>query len=132
MTPWGDWSKCIALARGRTCGNGSMERVRTVHLKGVASACPHSRESKPCALAPCPVDCTQTGLSGFGACSASCGGGTKTASSRITFKAQFGGKKCKPLIVVAKCNRQQCPIDAKFSGWSKWSACTVKCGGGTQ
>jgi competence ComEA-like helix-hairpin-helix protein len=132
MTPWGDWSMCGALSRGRTCGNGSMERVRTVHLEGVASACPHSRESKPCALAPCPVDCTQTGLSGFSACTASCGGGTKTASSRITFKAQFGGKKCKPLVVVKKCNNQQCPIDAKFSGWSKWSACTVKCGGGTQ
>jgi competence ComEA-like helix-hairpin-helix protein len=133
MTPWGTWSTCSNGKTGKkACGAGSTQRARTVHLIGIQSACPHDMEKKPCQLTPCPIDCSMTALSGFTACSASCGGGTKTASRRITFEAKHGGKACQPKTVTKNCKTAECPIDAEFTTWGTWGDCSFECGGGTQ
>lgn len=131
MTKWGTWSTC-STDRANKCGVGSTQRARTVHRLGIQSACPHTEEKKPCNLKPCPQDCVLSPLSAFGGCSASCGGGRKTASRRVISPARFGGKICKPLIISKSCKSFECPIDTVFSEWSKWSTCNVPCGGGVQ
>ncbi len=68
------------------------------------------------ATSPCPVDCE---LGDYGACSATCGGGTQTQI--IVVPAQYGGA-CNP--DTRACNTDPCPVDCT----GEWSACEGACG----
>jgi hypothetical protein len=64
-------------------------------------------------------------------CSATCGGGVEKLTRSITIPA-VNGAACPPLSMEQKCNSKPCPIDCRVSGWSGWSSCSAKCGGGVK
>ena len=69
------------------------------------------------------------GWSGFGACSASCGGGTQTQTCTAPAPA-YGGASCSGASSRA-CNTQGCDVVVD-GDWSAWSVCSSLCGGGSQ
>merc|ERR1719364_307 len=67
-------------------------------------------------------------------CDNACGkkimcGGEQTLKREITSAANEFGTKCPQLSRVRPCNQVKCPVDCKQS---KWSSCSVACGGGFQ
>jgi len=68
----------------------------------------------------CSADCTT--YSAWGACSATCGGGTQTRTNSCT-----GG------IQTQACNTQACPTAPPGGcGWGSWGSCSASCGGGSR
>ena len=70
---------------------------------------------------------TDGGWSGWGGCSASCGGGTQTRACNSPAPTN-GGAGCSGPSSQS-CNTQGCPVNG---GWSGWGGCSASCGGGTQ
>jgi hypothetical protein len=80
---------------------------------------------------PAPKPC-EGSWSQYGACSASCDGGTQTRTWTTTKNPKHGGTACpSPTTQSRACNTQSCPVDCE-GGWSDYGACDVTCGGGTQ
>ena len=67
------------------------------------------------ACTPIPVDCVVSSWSAYGACSASCGGGTKTQTRTIVTPASNGGAACPALSQSQSCNLQTCQTSAPIS-----------------
>ena len=72
----------------------------------------------------CPLN---GGWSGWGSCTASCGGGTQYRYCNSPTPL-YGGASCGGSSSQA-CNTQACPING---GWSAFGSCSVSCGGGYQ
>ena len=83
--------------------------------------------------APPPVNCSYT-TTGWGSCSASCGGGTQSYYYTITSPAQNGGS-CPvyegQVAGTQNCNTQACPVNCTYNT-TGWGSCSASCGGGTQ
>jgi len=61
-------------------------------------------------------------------------GGDESASQmfhRSIATPAIGGKPCPALTMAVSCGQKQCPINCKHGFYSKPSACTAKCNGGT-
>ena len=57
-----------------------------------------------------PVDCQLGGWTGWGSCSAKCGGGTQTSTRVILRQAQHGGTACVGDLTRSQpCNTNDCP-----------------------
>lgn len=81
---------------------------------------------------PPPPEPCEGSWSQYGACSASCDGGTQTRTWTTTKNPKHGGTACpSPTTQSQACNTQLCPVDCE-GGWSDYGACDVTCGGGTQ
>ncbi|XP_061186916.1 coadhesin-like [Saccostrea echinata] len=142
---YGSWSTC-----SKTCGSGTQlrSRIRSCNNplpRNGGSYCSGSSVStdrRSCNTQGCPVN---GGWSSYGAytawtpCSASCGGGTRSRSQTRTCSNPApanGGKSCSGSSTKTEtqsCNTQHCPIHGGWSTYgtfSKWSECTVSCGGG--
>eukprot|EP00455_Lapot_gusevi_P045586 TRINITY_DN5858_c0_g2_i2.p1 TRINITY_DN5858_c0_g2~~TRINITY_DN5858_c0_g2_i2.p1 ORF type:complete len:248 (+),score=44.10 TRINITY_DN5858_c0_g2_i2:50-793(+) len=74
-----------------------------------------------------PQDCRLSTWSEWSACTKPCGGGTKTKTRTVVEEPKNGGRKCGSLTWTTWCNQQHCPIDCKYTEWSKWSICQT-CG----
>ena len=124
FTPWG--------ACDHTCGGGVSTRSRSVitHPAHDGWPCPGLTESKPCASAPCAVDCDTSEWSDWSSCTATCQTGTSTRSRSVVTSQKHGGRACGPLSESKKCHRGACPINCDVSEWGTWSACTLTCGVG--
>jgi hypothetical protein len=59
-----------------------------------------------------PVDCVVSPWSAYGACSASCGGGTQTQTRTVITPASNGGAACPALSQSQACNVQACQSQA--------------------
>jgi hypothetical protein len=136
---WGTMGLCDVL-----CGGGQAMRTRGV----VASAsrggkpCPALSEQSSCNTQVCPQPCLVSPWGGFSACSATCGGGTTTATRTVTQEAKHGGCPCPPLTVVTACSEHRCadhidcpadgacPVDCAVGGWGAFSDCSQSCGAG--
>jgi len=71
-------------------------------------------------------DCTYNDWAGnAGACSVSCGAGTKVETRKIKWKKRNAGKDCDPNDAekTEKCNEGCCPKDCVWEKWGPWSAC---------
>lgn len=138
---WGSWDVC-----SKTCGGGQQYRERGVaaypkHAGAGAKLCENLslREVRACAEEECksPIDCAWGYWSDWSPCSATCGGGQKSRFRKVDVSPKYGGALCHPLSKheVEACNMEECGpnggcIDAKWTEWSKWSACTATCGKG--
>jgi len=65
-------------------------------------------------------------------CPVSCGGATQRLKRRISMVPNQYGAGCPPVEMERRCNEQSCPIDCEVGAWSRWSSCTVRCGGGVR
>jgi len=72
----------------------------------------------------------------FGACSVSCGEGVQERKRLCDSPSpQYGGESCEklgPSVETKACQMKSCPVDGGYSEWTKFSECSVSCGGGKQ
>lgn len=133
--PWSDWDDCT-----QSCGNGGVQ-YRTRTQKTGVQGCGPVRESQPCNVVVCPVDCEVSTWTIWTPCDRSCGMGLSTRKRTVFVPAQNGGKVCTGLprtqpagdIMETKfCNTAACPIDCQVGAFSAWTPCPVTCGGSQQ
>ncbi|XP_052699211.1 SCO-spondin-like isoform X2 [Crassostrea angulata] len=138
----GSWSTWSAFSRcSVTCGHGVMSRTRTcttsTHLAASAQGdCQgQSTETHYCRVHHyCPINGGWSPWGEFSECSTSCGGGIKTRIRTCTHPApRYGGLACPGKSHdTLHCNDHHCPINGDWSRWSRYSHCSVSCGGGTK
>jgi Spondin-like TSP1 domain len=130
MSEWSGYGTCST-----TCGGGTQTQTRSVisQPQNGGAACPTElSQTRSCNTQPCPINCAVSDWSSFGACSATCGGGTQTHTRTVTTQPQYGGTACPVLTESQACNTQACPVNCEVSGWSDSTSCSVSCGGGTK
>jgi hypothetical protein len=130
VSAWSAWSSC-----SQSCGTeGKHNRSRRIltHAKHGGYQCPDLWESRSCNTHQCPVDCVVSSFSKFGACSKSCGSGSKTRTRSVVTKSKNGGIRCPPLRDDARCNEGACPVDCALTNWGEYGECSKTCGGGVQ
>jgi hypothetical protein len=129
VDPWGSWGKCTA-----TCGSGKRVRTRSVrtHANHGGFQCPVLNQVQTCNPHACAVDCQVSEYGSFGACSLTCGGGSKIRERVVVVPVVFGGKPCPSLAEYAGCNEQACPVDCSWSRWGTWGTCSRTCNEGQQ
>jgi len=96
-------AKCLPLAAMRSCNNH-----------------------------PCPVNCKLSAWSGWSKCSADCGAGVSQRLREVKRAMKYGGNPCGETSQTRSCNNQACEKDCELSKWTKWSACSKDCDGGTK
>ena len=121
VSEWSAWSACDA-----SCGDGTQTRSRT-QVSGHASACPALSESQACS-AGVACSCVVSTWGAWGACSASCGDGTR-ARSRTVEDAGVNND-CPALMDTEACNAGSC--ECVVSEWGAWGGCSAACGYGTR
>jgi hypothetical protein len=139
LAGWSAWTACSA-----SCGGGQHYRERDVLVppQNGGKACEAGgdgslKQVKQCQAKPCPgpkpVDCAFGDWEDWAAC-AKCGGQRKRFR-RITRFPLHGGKNCDKFSSeeVGKCD-MLCEKHGYciWEDWSKYGACSVKCGTGKQ
>jgi hypothetical protein len=131
VTKFSAWSTC-----SKTCGTGSKTATRTIVTKpnAAGSACPSLTKSAECNTVSCPVDCSISSWSVWGACSKQCGLGFQVRTRQVKALAAFGGKACQGQVLSEKrnCDEGPCAVNCLVSEWTAFSACSQTCGKGTQ
>jgi len=134
---WSGYGSCSA-----TCGSGVQSRTYTIttNAQNGGSQCPHlngATQTRTCNNDACPiaVDCVGS-WSGYGSCSATCGGGVQSRTYTITTNAENGGSQCPHLngaTQTRNCNNDACPTAVDCVGsWSGYGSCSATCGSGVQ
>jgi hypothetical protein len=133
MAPWGNWGPC-----SESCGTKT-QRIRqrrvTRDPAHGGKPCPASENTQWCTEKPCPVDCATSIWSNYSPCSAHHCGGVMTRTKTILQQPLHGGAACPALKQFADCSNTNCPAtcaNQAHSLLSDWSACSARCGGGTQ
>jgi len=129
LSEWSLWSSC-----DRECGGGQTERhrhiVRPPHGGGMP--CPiELQEYHGCHTQPCSSHhCSLTEWSEWGDCSTHCGRGHQVRSRDLVNPNQGCGaalEEMRPCDDNLSCTNGN---DCQLSGWTQWSSCSVRCGGG--
>merc|ERR1719356_133613 len=113
-----------------TSGEQKLTRKVLSHADGGAKCLPLAA-LRSCNNKPCPVDCRLHAWSGWSKCSAECGGGVTQRLREVKLPMKYGGKPCGVTSETKACNAQACEKDCELSEWTKWSACSKDCDGGT-
>jgi len=92
--------------------------------------CPALTQQRRCGQVKCPIDCEMSAWSGYSSCSAECGGGVKKQTRTVATDAFNGGSQCPVAEDIQNCNDLSCDRDCKLQKWTKWTGCSVACGGG--
>ena len=92
-------------------GTGAGSCIVTA-TKAADSTYASATSSQVTVVIPAPVDCVVSSWSAYGACSASCGGGTQTQTRTVTTPAANGGAACPALSQSQACNTQACQSQA--------------------
>merc|ERR1719498_2213457 len=111
-------------------GMQKLTRDVMTHPNGGTKCLPLSA-MRSCNNQPCPVDCSLSTWSGWSKCSAQCGGGVTQRLREVKVAMKNGGKPCGETSETKACNNQACEKDCELTSWTKWSACSKDCDGGT-
>merc|ERR1719240_2530069 len=138
ITPYvpGEFSvPCDAYCPDKTnpygcCGWQTLTRVIVVRANEFGVKCPELTRKRKCNQIKCPVDCVMSKWSGWSKCSKACEGGTEGRTRSILTKPKNGGMSCNTAQESRACNTGSCDRNCKLKKWSKWSPCSVACGGG--
>ncbi|XP_067452563.1 hemicentin-1 isoform X1 [Thunnus thynnus] len=128
---WLPWSPC-----SETCGKGMQSRIRLCNNPPPAFDGPQCEgtdtQTQVCKERPCPVDGKWSSWVSWGACSVSCGGGTRQRTRLCASpNPQHGGRQCEGNDVhIDFCNSDPCPISGNWGPWSSWGSCSKTCNGG--
>ncbi|KAJ1609837.1 TRAP-C2 extracellular protein [Cryptosporidium canis] len=127
---WSSWTECDAK-----CGVGVEKRLRKVvrrESRGGAP-CPNLEDLRPCSRGACKSDCLLGDWEEWGACSKSCGGGSRSRTREVVSQPSEG-RECEFLKDFEPCNEFQCIAtrDCEVGQWSVWSPCSASCGGGVK
>ncbi|XP_028301363.1 hemicentin-1 isoform X2 [Gouania willdenowi] len=128
---WLPWSQC-----SETCGKGMQSRLRLCNNPPPAfdgSQCEGTdTQTQVCKEKLCPVDGKWSSWVSWGACSVSCGGGTRQRTRICASPAPLhGGRQCEGSDVhIDFCNSDPCPISGNWAPWSSWGSCSKTCNGG--
>merc|ERR1719265_1159390 len=115
------------------CGGWqTLTRTILVQANQYGVVCPELelKRQRKCNQVKCPVDCVMSKWSGWSKCSKECEGGTKGRIRSILTKPKNGGMSCNTNQEFRACNTGSCDRNCKLKKWSKWSPCSVACGGG--
>merc|ERR1719160_2400959 len=117
----------------KKCAGGEQKLTRNVltHPNGGTKCLPLAA-MRSCNNQPCPVDCKLATWSCWSKCSAECGGGVSQRLREVKRAMKYGGKPCGSTSETKSCHNQACEKNCELSGWTKWSACSKDCDGGTQ
>merc|ERR1719182_1389484 len=117
----------------KVCASGEQKLTRKIltHPDGGAKCLP-LEAMRSCNQQPCPVDCHLKIWSGWSKCSAECGGGVQQRLREVKRAMAHGGKPCGATSETKACNAQACEKDCELSSWTKWSACSKDCDGGSK
>uniref|UniRef100_A0A8C1I841 Cell adhesion molecule-related/down-regulated by oncogenes n=1 Tax=Cyprinus carpio TaxID=7962 RepID=A0A8C1I841_CYPCA len=128
---WLPWSPC-----SETCGKGMQTRLRLCNnpppsFEGPSCEGPDT-QTQVCSERNCPVDGKWSSWVSWGACSVSCGGGTRQRTRVCASPApQHGGRRCEGNdIHIDFCNNEPCPIHGNWGPWNSWGSCSRTCNGG--
>jgi len=94
--------------------------------------CPPLVRKKKCNQIKCPVDCELSMYSGYSKCTKECESGVQTRTRAIITKPRNGGAACDTVQESRPCNTGSCDRNCKLSEWTKFSGCSMACGGGVQ
>ncbi|XP_053737549.1 hemicentin-1 isoform X1 [Synchiropus splendidus] len=128
---WLPWTQC-----SETCGKGMQSRIRLCNNPPPAFDGPQCEgtdtQTQLCKEKPCPVDGNWSSWISWGACSVSCGGGTRQRARLCASPApQYGGRQCEGNDVhIDFCNSDPCPVAGNWGPWSSWGSCSKTCNGG--
>lgn len=120
---WSSWSTC-----SKSCGTGTQSRTRKKTSQYTGVDCGTETETRNCNTMDC-CSSTYTTYSGYGSCSASCGGGKKYRTG-YTY-SNYNGQQCSSWSESASCNTQGC-CDSTYGNGGYWSGCSASCDTGTQ
>lgn len=124
-TTWDSYGGCSA-----SCGGGTKYRTGYLYSTYNGQYCGTTTGSASCNTHGCCDSTYAGGWSGYGGCSASCGGGTKS-QYRYHYSSYNSGW-CWTEYDYASCNTQGCCDSTWGGGWGGWGGCSASCGGGTQ
>jgi len=129
MGEWTVFGYCSA-----TCGGGQQTCTREILTSAAygGTECGATSEEQACNTDSCAVNCVVGEWAAWGACSASCGGGTSTRTRAIVTPAAYGGTECPPTSEDNACNTQPCAVNCVMGEWTAFGYCSVTCGGGQQ
>ncbi|KAB5517168.1 hypothetical protein PHYPO_G00186550 [Pangasianodon hypophthalmus] len=128
---WLQWSPC-----SETCGKGMQTRIRLCNNPPPSFGGPlcsgADTQTQVCTERNCPVDGKWSSWVSWGACSVSCGGGTRQRTRLCASPApKHGGRQCEGNDVhIDFCNSEPCPIHGNWGPWSTWGSCSRTCNGG--
>lgn len=128
-------SRWKADSCSQLCGRnsyGEMHLTRTVlTLSNGGAKCLPLSLYQPCNRFPCPVNCKVSSWQQWSQCSAKCGGGVEQRIRKVGQQPKHGGTPCGSISETRPCNGQSCHADCELSSWTRWTACSKDCDGGT-
>lgn len=115
------------------CGGWQVIKREVVEQNNACGIkCPTLQKEMRCGQYPCAVDCDMSTWSGWSACSADCGGGVQGRTRSVLVRPKNGGEACNTPEEARACNTESCDRDCELARWTKWTGCSVACGGGLQ
>jgi len=87
---------------------------------------------RSCNLHPCPINCVLAEWGGWAKCSSNCGGGVANRVRDVKRAMQYAGKQCGATSESKSCNVAACEKDCVLHEWTKWTACSKHCDGGSK
>jgi hypothetical protein len=131
LTPW------TPEACTKKCAGGEQKIIRGVStppgpVTGGGAKCLPLTARRKCNRQACPVNCILHSWTGWSKCSSKCGGGLAQRVRDVKQGMMHDGTPCAETSESKQCNVEACEKDCVLHPWTKWTACSKDCDGGTK